>query len=515
MVISMILNYLILTLLFLLPLQGRTASADHAKSPLYRDYRDPYPNFVIRPGNPDFDLYEIFSLTRRANAGDPIAQHDLGLCYLEGIGTVPDTVKAAYWVKRAAVQNHAVANFNMAVFYMNGWGVPWNPFEAYADIHFAAMAGMREAQYYLSRFLLENLVVPRDINQAYYWVKLSADSGYVPAQEVLSEFRKHGWVPTGEPDSSTVPGKEKKNKGRPKPAVEPVFLDFSHDTVAHPEYQTLVREAVEAQSPNRDKRLDSIIVENDTVRVDTAMSRSIRAAAERGSPEALLLIGEWHEEGRYVRKDAVMAASCYIRAMRLDSPRAPKMLYDLIQRDDFFTDLKHRIDKDDPAAEFVWPELVALGFDHSLTDEQARAMLGNSVRHQYIPGLIAAGNYAINGFWTKKDLKEAEDFWRAAQRMGNDEARLRILTARVLSGQEVIDPGVIAGLREDAANGSVLAQTLLGYCYEKGMGVSQNTLLASRFYREAAGRGSVAALEGLRRLYDALRPALKEFRVND
>ena len=498
--------------------QGGASKEAESTAPLAKNNRYPYPQFIIRGGDEDSHLLAIFDLTRKANGGNAIAQYELGLYYLLGIGTVPDTVKAAYWTKKAADQHHAVAEFNMSVFYTNGWGVPWNPFNAYKNIRAAAEAGLIEAEYYTSRFLLEDLVVPRNIPEAYRWVKLSADSGFVPAKEVLKEFIKRGWIRPDElADSSEESVAEDENASTAKSGgFQPVFLDFSHDTVASVDRQTLVKEALAGSDPALRAKADSAESAKDTIAVDPAIRKGVIASAEAGSPEALVLVGKWFETGEGAKRDLIQAAANYIRAMRLDSPRAPRLLWEIIRDGKFFSLLKSRVESHDPVAEFVWSELITLGFDHQLTDEQARKMLESAVRSGYEPAINEAAMACFVGSGVKKDKEKAMKLWQRAADNGNMEAKIRSLIASVVGVPDAtIDSDALNFLNDADRKGAVLAQALLGYCYEIGLGVRLGKTQAAYYYRLAAQRGNQIAFNGLKRMYDEIRPKEKEFQLSD
>jgi len=64
-----------------------------------------------------------------------------------------------------------------------------------------------------------------------------------------------------------------------------------------------------------------------------------------------------------------------------------------------------------------------------------------------------------------------------------------------------------------ADSGSVLAQEILGYCHDKGYLVGTNRPEAVRYYRMAAQRGSLAAYNALKDLYNKIRPPDPEFRM--
>lgn len=71
-------------------------------------------------------------LTARANQGDPRAQHDLGLLYLEGKAVQADYPAAARWFQLAAAQGDAASEFALGELYEEGAGVPQDFVKAYA-----------------------------------------------------------------------------------------------------------------------------------------------------------------------------------------------------------------------------------------------------------------------------------------------------------------------------------------------------------------------------------------------
>ena len=59
-----------------------------------------------------YQIWQKFRLTQEANAGDPLAQHELGLRFLLGEGVPADTAQAVYWIKKAADHNLTSAKYN-------------------------------------------------------------------------------------------------------------------------------------------------------------------------------------------------------------------------------------------------------------------------------------------------------------------------------------------------------------------------------------------------------------------
>ncbi|GBC26195.2 kinase-like domain-containing protein [Rhizophagus irregularis DAOM 181602=DAOM 197198] len=62
----------------------------------------------------------IMYLKAAENENTRIAQHNLGLCYKEGIGTKNDNVKAFEWIKKSAEQEYSSAQNELGIFYENG-----------------------------------------------------------------------------------------------------------------------------------------------------------------------------------------------------------------------------------------------------------------------------------------------------------------------------------------------------------------------------------------------------------
>jgi TPR repeat protein len=249
----------------------------------------------------------------------------------------------------------------------------------------------------------------------------------------------------------------------------------------------------------------------DTIAIDTSVARMILEEAEEGSPEALALAGMWYAKGIGVACDTIAAAVYDIRAIQFDSPEGAQMLWELIHSPTFFGSLKAHVDQDDPAAEYVWAVLFRLKFDYQLTDEEALKLLERSAKQKFVPAEIEMGMCYSAGTWIKADKRKGLRLWEAAAEEGNIEAKVRVLSAVATGGEA--DSDAIKKLYQYANNGSVLAQTALGYCYETGSGVAQDKANAVRFYRKAAQRGSQGAFAALKHLYDELRPKEKQYRV--
>ncbi|MEO2191509.1 MAG: tetratricopeptide repeat protein, partial [bacterium] len=67
---------------------------------------------------------ELAELRVDAQAGDAVAQNNLGVAYFSGAGVPQDYAQAVSWWRKAADQGHAGAQNNLGVAYRYGQGVP-------------------------------------------------------------------------------------------------------------------------------------------------------------------------------------------------------------------------------------------------------------------------------------------------------------------------------------------------------------------------------------------------------
>ena len=513
----------------LLLIVGADCSASSADSLRSLALKGPAPRetaFGFKVDNSAARYWDEFNLVRNANAGDPLAQHELGIRYLTRDGFPADTQKAAFWIKKAADQNLIPARYNYALMLNNGWGVSWNPFEAYEQFHRAAKKGMVEAEYAVGLLMTDNLTVPRDYAGAYRWESLAADSGYEPAREILKEFKRRGLdARANRPARDTTNRKGRKDRTHissvPQTAsgLQPIFLDTESDSIPLPDDTTLTREVQQAANAqlttmNIAKTPASAKSAKSDGEADSALVRRIFDAAEAGSPEALTLIGRWYEQGAVMKRDEVQATVYYLRAMRFDSPWAPALLWKLIRHNDFFRRLKEEADRNDPSAQFAWAELIASDFDHQLTQSQALELLQSAASRDYPPAVVELGMGYYTGTWVQQNRDKAIKLLRSADRVGFREAGIRLSMIEVQEHKNSAPASSsMSALWRATEDGSVLAQTMLAYCYETGLGVPRDTSEAVRLYRKASQRGSNAAYSALKNLYDEIRPSDAEFRI--
>jgi uncharacterized protein len=512
------LNKIFVILLFLYP-DKNLFSADSLRSYVFKNRPPDISAFTIKRQDNTERLWNGFLLIRDANSGNSAAQHELGLRYLTGRDFIPDTAKALYWIKKAADKNLLSARYNLGILLYNGWGIDWNPFTAYTHFQYAAYHGMTEACYVYGLLLTDNLIVPRNYKDAYRWIKIAADSGYAPAKEVLSEFDRRGilsFINTQPENNSAGPDSLKSQlHSRAKSVVQPVFVNVTPDSKWRPDDQMLWQETLNNNGIDTGSIGNTAAIDLSKVLTDSMVLKSVFKAAECGSPEALTFLGRLYEQGIGVKKDIFQAAIFYIRAIRCDSPWAPLFLWEVIKDNYFFEQLKNRVDMNDPAASFVWAELIALGFDHQLTQTQACELLQESATNKFPDALLQLGMFNYSGFWVPENKEKAVMLLEQARELGSKEADIRICLIKLKYDTTWQIQKLREFLHQSAREGSVLAEAALGYSYQVGKGVVSNNSESVRWYRLAARRGSKVAYTALKEMHDNLRPKEIEFQDQD
>ncbi len=101
----------------------------------------------------------------QAEAGDPVAQNNIGFMYRKGRGVKPSETEAAMWYRKAANQGSPEAMTNLGFMYDEGRGVGRDYVESYKWFLLAAERGRRGAEGHL-KLLREEFVTPEQIAEA-------------------------------------------------------------------------------------------------------------------------------------------------------------------------------------------------------------------------------------------------------------------------------------------------------------------------------------------------------------
>lgn len=163
---------------------------------------------------------QVQVLKKLWDAGFSVAAHQLGKCWRDGMGVLPDDEQAELWFRRAAeaghdfsryalgkllqsqkrmeeavswyekaaAQGNHYAAYRLGKLYLEGTDVPKDTAKAVEYLSDAAQEGNQYAQYTLGKLYLIGEDVARDREQAYRWFWESASQGNEYAQFFLDHF---------------------------------------------------------------------------------------------------------------------------------------------------------------------------------------------------------------------------------------------------------------------------------------------------------------------------------------
>ena len=135
---------------------------------------------------------KIQELTRKALAGDAVAQNSLGVAYHNADGVERDYVKAYEWYERSAEQGNDFAQLNLGVLYYYGYGVEKSNSKAFEWFKKSAMQGNSGAQNYIGIFYENGYGVEKSYSKALEWYSKAASQGNAFAQNNLGLLYHYG-----------------------------------------------------------------------------------------------------------------------------------------------------------------------------------------------------------------------------------------------------------------------------------------------------------------------------------
>jgi TPR repeat protein len=462
-----------------------------------------------------YQIWQKFKLTQEANAGDPLAQHELGLRFLMGEGVPADTTQAVYWIKKAADQNLTSAKYNYAILSINGIGVRWDPYEAFKLFQSAAEDGMVQAQYVVGILYTDNLTVKRNYDLAYYWIKKAAENDYEPAQEIVAKLEPK--VSKNIVDSLlTDSGKPVEKNPIPDPSenltssLGLVFIDF--DLIS--DSAITVTDSMLIENINiigSDSLSKILLVDKPTTLKDLANPENIEILvelADYGSPEAQTILGRMYEQGINFKKNLVDAGVYYYRALRNDSPSGTYLLWQLTQEENFQPTVQRASENGNIVAKYLWYGLASIGFDRQIAMNDALNLLNEAVEAYYLPAMVESGlNYYSNRYGRNKP-QEGLSLWQKAFQLGSEEAEIRLIASRLFEEFDNKNQAEdFKKLKKAADEGSLFAMVSVGLCYEQGSGTKKSLPDAVNYFKMSAQRGSRFAYEELKGIYDKMRPS--------
>ncbi|MCP1337460.1 hypothetical protein [Futiania mangrovi] len=148
-----------------------------------------------------------------ARAGDPTAQHNLGLMWLLGKGVTQDPEQAALWFAQGAENGSASAATQLGLLHVRGLGVDKDYDRAAVLLDQGARGGDSLGRYNLALMYENGLGVQQDMARALDWYRLAARDGhpqararlaYLAAAEALDGRTQAGRLPPPDPQIAAL-----------------------------------------------------------------------------------------------------------------------------------------------------------------------------------------------------------------------------------------------------------------------------------------------------------------------
>ena len=140
----------------------------------------------------DYQSSILMAYLEAAEAGDAIAQVNLGYIYDVGRSVAEDNVTARAWYEKAAGQLQWDAVVNLGVMYLSGDGVPIDKSRAFLLFKQAAEAGHRVAQRNLGTMYQYGSAVEMNYAAARIWFEKAAEQGQTDAYVDLGDLYSRG-----------------------------------------------------------------------------------------------------------------------------------------------------------------------------------------------------------------------------------------------------------------------------------------------------------------------------------
>ena len=127
---------------------------------------------------------QVRVLERLWDAGFTVAAHQLGKCWRDGLGVLPDDEKAELWLQRSAEAGHDFSQYALGKLLQSQKRID----EAVSWYEKAAAQGNLYAAYQLGKLYLQGEQVPKDVTKALEYLTQAAEQGSQYAQYTLGKL---------------------------------------------------------------------------------------------------------------------------------------------------------------------------------------------------------------------------------------------------------------------------------------------------------------------------------------
>jgi TPR repeat protein len=418
----------------------------------------------------------VLIYVKSAENGDAFSQLLLGVAYERGYGVSPNCEIAAKWYARSAAAGNSDALNNLGAVYEGGKGVPQSYGKAAELYAAAAELGNANAEYNLANLYYGGWGVGQDYVKAAELYRSAAEKGNAKAQNNLADCCQNGYgVPLNY---------EKAVYWNKKAAEQGDLYAISRAGIC---YETAVYPT------------------------DSATGYSIddyKTAAVNGDAEAQFYTGLAYERGLGAPQDYEKAAEYYAAAAKKGDAKAQNKLGNCYYNgrgvpQDYGKAVEwygKAAEQDDANALYNLGNCYYNGWGAPQDYEQAANLYTGAAEQGHAKAQNNLANCYEKGQGVPQSFDNAEYLYGAASAQGQPNALNRLGVCYDAAGYPE-DSGIFEaaayGFENDARDGSLDAQFVVGISYEIGQGVGQNYKKSAEWYKKAANGGNADAANSL------------------
>ena len=442
---------------------------------------------------------DLESVRKRAEAGDPAAQRNLGFRYSLGVDVEKDEKLAFEWTKKAAEQGDARAMLNLANDYAHGRGCTADAKESLAWYRKAA-TGFRELAIKGEKLDLRPLVLTgqkllkdeppsaiRDSALGAKFLEIAARCGDAEGMRLFGEQFAIGKAVEEDFDTALLWLRRADRRGDEEALG---IIRQIHDIASRRLFQK-VSEKADAGDPESKALVEEFakLLKKSALGDELAMTQ---ASAIIGYAPMQAELGRNYMMGTMVAQDKRKAVEWLKKAADQGECRAQFWL-------GLAYELGDGIEKDDCRALTLWQRSRATNWDDAidklvgLQDEFGKSAEAGNPSAQFFLGAAFE-----NGYGVERDFEKAVGWYRKAAEQGHPGAQA-FLGWALLNGQgvETNAAEAVAWFRKAAEQGNSEAQLNYGLCLFYGDGVEKDECAAAVWYRKAAEQGEMSAMYNL------------------
>ncbi len=389
-------------------------------------------------------------LRDKGMAGDVAAQMELGNQYFFGDKRPRNYTIAAWWFRKAALQNCREAQFNLGLCYENGLGVKKDRYQAFQFYKQAAEGRIQPALLNMAIAYMQGIPgsdpdsenahsgVPVDREKAFNILVMLKTERFIPAYRELAD-----WHLSLDPDEQTADDLKK-------------AFEYAKYAAEHGDADAM-RILADCYYLGRGCAPDP-----------AAMFEWIERSARRGNIEALAKLAWCYEYGNGCKPDEDRAFKLYQKAASSGLPMAMTKLGDCYTAGKYV--------KQDIAEALKW-------YKQAAESDNSKA-------------IFRLGVFAAQGVGMEVDQRKAAEYFLRAARLGDVHAQFNIACYFMEGNGIPADIGAaFYWFSKAAQRGDARAQRRLGICYLQGLGVEKNTAEAAKWLEKSARNGDPEAIK--------------------